>query len=116
MVAVGLTAVPIMSMTYVSDCYLPVNADALLLINGLKVCITFKETWNDSVSNRYAEHRGLRIPPRRRRLGTHRLRQRFRHTSRSVRRHHGFGHPTSRVRREDPAQDCAVENHFVMLR
>ena len=38
MVAVGLTFVPVTTMTYVSDCYLPVNADALLLVNGLKVC------------------------------------------------------------------------------
>ena len=38
MVAVGLTFVPVATMTYVSDCYLPVNADALLLVNGLKVC------------------------------------------------------------------------------
>ena len=37
MVAVGLTFVPVATMTYVSDCYLPVNADALLLVNGLKV-------------------------------------------------------------------------------
>lgn len=40
MVAVGLTFVPVATMTYVSDCYLPVNADALLLVNGLKVCHT----------------------------------------------------------------------------
>ena len=39
MVAVGLTFVPVATMTYVSDCYLPVNADALLLVNGLKVCL-----------------------------------------------------------------------------
>jgi hypothetical protein len=37
MVSVGLTFVPIATMTYVSDCYLPVNADALELVNGLKV-------------------------------------------------------------------------------
>jgi hypothetical protein len=36
MVSVGLTFVPIATMTYVSDCYLPVNADALELVNGLK--------------------------------------------------------------------------------
>ncbi|KAJ8609944.1 hypothetical protein MRB53_038882 [Persea americana] len=32
----GLTYVPIVTMTYVSDSYLPVNADALMLVNGLK--------------------------------------------------------------------------------
>jgi hypothetical protein len=36
-VNVGLTAVPAMTMTYVSDVYLPVNADALTLVVGLKV-------------------------------------------------------------------------------
>lgn len=41
MVAVGLTAVPVATMTYVSDCYLPVNADALLLVNGLKNIVCF---------------------------------------------------------------------------
>lgn len=28
-------------MTYVSDCYLPVNADALELVNGLKNIVAF---------------------------------------------------------------------------
>lgn len=37
MVSVGLTAVPTMTMTYVSDSYLPINADALTLVVGLKV-------------------------------------------------------------------------------
>lgn len=41
MVAVGLTAVPIITMTYVSDCYLPVAPDALMLINGLKNIVAF---------------------------------------------------------------------------
>ncbi|GAB7324494.1 hypothetical protein MBLNU13_g08410t1 [Cladosporium sp. NU13] len=41
MVAVGLTFVPVATMTYVSDCYLPVNADALLLVNGLKNIVAF---------------------------------------------------------------------------
>ena len=43
MVATGLTAVPVATFTYVSDCYLPVNADALLLVNGLKACLLI--TW-----------------------------------------------------------------------
>lgn len=33
--------VPTITMTYVSDCYLPVAADALLLINGLKNIVAF---------------------------------------------------------------------------
>ncbi|KAK4555268.1 hypothetical protein LTR86_007564 [Recurvomyces mirabilis] len=41
MVAIGLTSVPVATMTYVSDCYLPVNADALLLVNGLKNIVAF---------------------------------------------------------------------------
>lgn len=41
MVSVGLTFVPIATMTYVSDCYLPVNADALELVNGLKNIVAF---------------------------------------------------------------------------
>jgi hypothetical protein len=41
MCAVGLTALPVTTMTYVSDCYLPVNMDAFLLINGLKNIVAF---------------------------------------------------------------------------
>lgn len=37
MVSVGLTFVPSATAVYVSDCYLAVNADALQLVNGLKV-------------------------------------------------------------------------------
>ena len=37
LVSVSLTFVPVATLTYVSDCYLPVNMDALLLVNGLKV-------------------------------------------------------------------------------
>lgn len=43
MVSLGLTFVPIATMTYVSDVLLPINADALELVNGLKVCICFAE-------------------------------------------------------------------------
>lgn len=41
MVSVGLTFVPVATMTYVSDCYLAVNADALELVNGLKNIVAF---------------------------------------------------------------------------
>lgn len=35
MVSFALTAVPTVTMAYVSDCVLPVNADALMLVNGM---------------------------------------------------------------------------------
>lgn len=41
MVSVGLTAVPTMTMTYVSDSYLPVNEDALTVVIGLKNVVAF---------------------------------------------------------------------------
>ncbi|KAF2090075.1 MFS general substrate transporter [Saccharata proteae CBS 121410] len=41
MISVGLTAVPVPTMVYVSDCYLPVAADALVLVNGLKNIVAF---------------------------------------------------------------------------
>ncbi|EME38989.1 hypothetical protein DOTSEDRAFT_57289 [Dothistroma septosporum NZE10] len=54
MVNVGLTAVPTMTMTYVSDSYLPVNADALTLVVGMKNVVAFGVLygvvpWVDSV-------------------------------------------------------------------
>ncbi|RMZ72263.1 MFS transporter [Pyrenophora seminiperda CCB06] len=36
MVSVALTALPTITMAYLSDCALPVNSDVLLLVNGLK--------------------------------------------------------------------------------
>ncbi|PSN63239.1 MFS general substrate transporter [Corynespora cassiicola Philippines] len=41
MISVALTATPTITMAYVSDCALPVNADALLLVNGLKNIVAF---------------------------------------------------------------------------
>ncbi|KAK1776937.1 major facilitator superfamily domain-containing protein [Copromyces sp. CBS 386.78] len=43
MISVALTAVPTITMAYVSDCLLPVNSDALMLVNGTKnfVCFFF---------------------------------------------------------------------------
>ncbi|KAK3672333.1 hypothetical protein LTR78_007873 [Recurvomyces mirabilis] len=41
MATVGLTAVPVATFAYFGDCYLPVNADALLLVNGLKNIFAF---------------------------------------------------------------------------
>lgn len=41
MISVALTAVPTITMAYVSDCILPINSDALLLVNGLKNIVAF---------------------------------------------------------------------------
>ncbi|KAH6650515.1 major facilitator superfamily domain-containing protein [Chaetomium tenue] len=41
MISVALTAVPTITMAYVSDCLLPVNSDALMLVNGLKNIVAF---------------------------------------------------------------------------
>lgn len=41
MVSFALTAVPTITMAYVSDCLLPVNADALMLVNGTKNVVAF---------------------------------------------------------------------------
>lgn len=41
LIAFGLTSVPSISMTYVSDAYFPMAAEALLLINALKNIIAF---------------------------------------------------------------------------
>ncbi|KAK3300588.1 major facilitator superfamily domain-containing protein [Chaetomium fimeti] len=41
MISVALTAVPTITMAYVSDCLLPVNSDALMLVNGFKNVVAF---------------------------------------------------------------------------
>ncbi|KAH8882511.1 MFS general substrate transporter [Thozetella sp. PMI_491] len=41
MISVALTAVPTTTMAYVSDCVLPVNSDALMLVNGSKNIVAF---------------------------------------------------------------------------
>ncbi|KAK7970627.1 hypothetical protein PG996_000944 [Apiospora saccharicola] len=41
MISFALTAVPTITMAYVSDCVLPVNSDALMLVNGLKNIVAF---------------------------------------------------------------------------
>ncbi|KAK3990002.1 protein HOL1 [Cladorrhinum sp. PSN332] len=41
MVSFALTAVPTITMAYVSDCVLPVNSDALMLVNGSKNVVAF---------------------------------------------------------------------------
>jgi MFS family permease len=40
MISVALTAIPTITMAYVSDCLLPVNSDALMLVNGMDICLT----------------------------------------------------------------------------
>ncbi|KAK3395451.1 major facilitator superfamily domain-containing protein [Sordaria brevicollis] len=41
MISIALTAVPSITMAYVSDCLLPVNSDALMLVNGTKNIVCF---------------------------------------------------------------------------
>ncbi|KAK4144428.1 protein HOL1 [Dichotomopilus funicola] len=41
MISVALTAIPTITMAYVSDCVLPVNSDALMLVNGYKNIAAF---------------------------------------------------------------------------
>jgi hypothetical protein len=41
MMSVSLTAVPTITMAYVSDCQFAVNSDVLLLVNGLKNIVAF---------------------------------------------------------------------------
>ncbi|KAJ4297325.1 hypothetical protein N0V88_004243 [Collariella sp. IMI 366227] len=41
MISFALTAVPTATMAYVSDCVLPVNSDALMLVNGSKNIVAF---------------------------------------------------------------------------
>jgi hypothetical protein len=41
MISIALTAIPTITMAYVSDCALPVNSDVLLLVNGLKNIVAF---------------------------------------------------------------------------
>jgi hypothetical protein len=114
MVAVGLTFVPVATMTYVSDCYLPVNADALLLVNGLKVRFSNVFSADQRLTSLFrAEHCSIRIPTRRQWMGGDGLRQCIRHASRSLRRSISSGYSPGSVRREVPSQDCAVEDNFV---
>jgi MFS family permease len=50
MVSFALTAVPTITMAYVSDCLLPINADALVLVNGkCPLCIDGSSTHSVSV-------------------------------------------------------------------
>ena len=115
MVAVGLTFVPVATMTYVSDCYLPVNADALLLVNGLKVCCSHVFRSDHLLISIFStEHRGFRIHTRSRWMGApQRLHQCLRHPSWSLCRSHGPGNSAGLVRREDSPQDRAVEDYHV---
>jgi hypothetical protein len=41
MISIALTAIPTITMAYVSDCAFPVNSDVLLLVNGLKNIVAF---------------------------------------------------------------------------
>jgi len=41
MISIALTAMPTITIAYVSDCAFPVNSDVLLLVNGLKNIVAF---------------------------------------------------------------------------
>jgi hypothetical protein len=41
MISFALTAIPTITIAYVSDCAFPVNSDVLLLVNGLKNMVAF---------------------------------------------------------------------------
>ena len=104
MVAVGLTFAPVATMTYVSDCYLPVNADALLLVNGLKVCHAApcpELLYEGFADIDYAEHRSFRLPSRCRCVGADGICQLFWHDGWDFRGDHGVGDSVGFVRGED---------------
>lgn len=84
MVSVGLGFVPLVTMTYVSDCYLPVNADALELVNGLKVIRSLFAAVAKMLTS--AEHCRLWVLVRRHPLGDKRwLYQYFRNSGGNIR-------------------------------
>ena len=104
-------------MTYVSDCYLPVNSDALLLVNGLKVSDPRLQSWERfreilCADYHVLEYRGFWLFVRRSALG-HRdwLRQQLRHTSGCLRIDNGAGNTSEHLWRANPSQDCAVAHH-----
>ena len=58
MVSFALTAVPTITMAYVSDCVLPVNSDALMLVNGKYLAALARESLLIIV-DRVQEHCGI---------------------------------------------------------
>jgi hypothetical protein len=44
----GMFQIPTITMAYVSDCALPVNSDALLLVNGLKNIVAFGKSVSEA--------------------------------------------------------------------
>jgi len=77
MVSFALTAVPTITMAYVSDCVLPVNSDALMLVNGKysssqmprRLLCWFVVLLLTPCVYRLQEHRGVWLPLRDRALG-----------------------------------------------
>ncbi len=70
MISFALTAVPTITMAYVSDCVLPVNADALMLVNGESSSTPWEgptSVWLNSC--RFQKHRGLWLPVWHRAMG-----------------------------------------------
>lgn len=60
--------VPTITMAYVSDCALPVNSDALLLVNGTGK-ITQDLSIDANINDRVEKYRGIRLPLRRCTMG-----------------------------------------------
>lgn len=114
MIAFGLTYVPVVLMTYVSDSYLPVNADALMLVNGLKV--SFCCTAAEQMLMR-TEHCCFWLPLWYCAMGERVWAcERIWHASRHLCCHYAFGNPSHRVRRAFTAHQCDVEDHTVIYR
>lgn len=116
LVSVSLTFVPVATLTYVSDCYLPVNMDALLLVNGLKVrssaCVVYSEVRGLICQ---AEPGRFRLLLRRAAMGRRDgLHQRLWHPGRRVRGLHGACDTIGTIWRADAACQCGMEDHSVM--
>lgn len=62
MVSFALTAVPTITMAYVSDCLLPVNSDALMLVNGKSMGHVLPHFRLGLTLRRLEKYRCLRLP------------------------------------------------------
>jgi hypothetical protein len=102
-----------MTMTYVSDVYLPVNADALTLVVGLKVSAAYIQgDWLCADNTALIERGMLRLPLRAssldRRLWLHR---KLWHASWRVRRYLPPGSPNHCLRTAYSSYHFPVANH-----
>ena len=114
MVAFALTAVPTITMAYVSDCLLPVNSDALMLVNGKQLHFVAQMGCTDA-SSRIEEYCRLWISVRHRSVGrADRLRQLLRCTSRYLcrRYRHRYG-GADPIRCEDETPTSKLADYLV---